>query len=147
MRRAALLISVLAAACSAPMDEPAPMMVPDTNWSATISANPGFGNVRGEAMARSSGGGTGVSIAFAEATRTGGTVRPWHIHLGRCESNGAIVGDPNAYSPLRPGSNGTANSSATISTPLMRGGSYYINVHESPSNLATIIACGNLNPR
>lgn len=145
MRRAALMISLLAMACSMPMSEPAPM-VPDTNWSATLSSNPGFSGVKGEVVARSSGGGTGVSIAFAEATRTSGTVRPWHIHAGRCESNGAIVGDPNAYSALRPGSNGTANSSATISTPLMRGNRYYINVHESPSNLGTIIACGNLNP-
>src|SRR5688572_9909618 len=86
---------------------------PLTDWSGTVSGNSGFAGAGANATARSSGGATTVSVAFREATDMTGTVRPWHVHYGRCGDDQGIVGDAGAYSPLRPGPDGTATVSAT----------------------------------
>ena len=80
------------------------------------------------------------------ANATPGGEHPWHVHVGRCGSNGAIVGDAAAYRPLKVGGNGRAEATARLSLPLPRSGEFYINVHASATNLGTIIACGNLAP-
>ena len=80
------------------------------------------------------------------ANATPGGEHPWHVHVGRCGSNGSIVGDASAYRPLKVGGNGRAEAAATLNLPLPRSGEFYINVHASASNLGTIIACGNLAP-
>ena len=100
--------------------------------------------------------GTGWMAADEDAaqTRAGATLanatpggeHPWHVHVGRCGSNGAIVGDAAAYRPLKVGGNGRAEATAKLDLPLPRSGEFYINVHASASNLGTIIACGNLAP-
>lgn len=84
----------------------------------------------------------GVSLQNA----TPGGEHPWHVHVGRCGSNGSIVGDPSSYRPLKVGGNGRAEQTATLNLPLPRSGEYYINVHASATNLGTVIACGNLAP-
>lgn len=80
------------------------------------------------------------------ANATPGGEHPWHVHVGRCGSNGAIVGEASSYRPLKIGGNGRAEANATLDLPLPRSGEYYINVHASATNLGTIIACGNLAP-
>jgi len=100
--------------------------------------------------------GTGWMMADAtpEGTRAGITIsnatpggeHPWHIHVGRCGSNGTIFGDAKAYRPLKIGGSGKAEAVARLTVPLPRSGEYYINVHASAANLGTIIACGNLAP-
>jgi hypothetical protein len=77
---------------------------------------------------------------------TPGGEHPWHVHVGRCGSNGSIVGEASAYRPLKVGGNGRAEASATLNMPLPRSGEFYVNVHASAANLGTIIACGNLAP-
>ena len=142
-----LLSTVLFLACAAaPIDEITTARPTVTNWSGTLRANPGFEGARGTAKAASSAGGTSVSIGFAEGTRGGGTVRPWHLHSGRCGSNGPIVGDPNAYAPLRPDTEGTATGNATIRIPMQQGSEYFVNVHKSAAELQVIVACANLTP-
>ncbi|HEU4828093.1 MAG TPA: hypothetical protein VFT04_02755 [Gemmatimonadales bacterium] len=80
------------------------------------------------------------------ANATPGGEHPWHVHVGRCGSNGAIVGGASSYRPLKVGRNGRAEATATLDLALPRSGEYYINVHASAANLGTIIACGNLAP-
>ena len=82
----------------------------------------------------------GASLSNA----TPGGEHPWHVHVGRCGSNGAIVGDASAYRPLKVGGNGRAEATAELNLPLPRSGEFYVNVHASATNLGTIIACGNL---
>jgi hypothetical protein len=84
----------------------------------------------------------GVTLANA----TPGGEHPWHVHVGRCGSNGSIVGDASEYRPLKVGGNGRAEATATLDIPLPRSGEFYVNVHASAANLGTIIACGNLAP-
>lgn len=89
--------------------------------------------------------GTSTSRADIEVTNaTPGGVHPWHLHYGRCGSNGAIVGDPAAYELLTINGDGKSAAKAMLSIPLPRGGEYYVNVHAAQSNMGTIIACGNL---
>lgn len=138
LERIALLVSVtlLAACATAP---------PATNWSATASANPGFTGAGANVTAVSSGRGTSVAVAFREASGMSGTVRPWHVHYGTCGNDQGIVGDANLYTPLRPASDGTATTTAMIPMALSADRSYFINIHKSPSELSTIVACGQLS--
>jgi hypothetical protein len=83
-----------------------------------------------------------VSIVGAQP----GSTHPWHVHDGKCtDASPPIVGDPTAYPPLVVGSNGTATATAHISVKLNEARNYIINVHASPTNLATIVACGDYN--
>jgi hypothetical protein len=41
---------------------------------------------------------------------------------------------------------GKATATADLPVAMPMSGQYYINVHASASNMATIIACGNLAP-
>lgn len=73
-----------------------------------------------------------------------GAVRPWHVHVGSCEKSGPIFADRNAYTPLTVKSDGTASSKSTQTIALPETGSYYVNIHESASNMGKIVACGDL---
>ena len=116
-----------------------------TDWTARATAGTGFAGAGANAVARSGAGGTNVTVAFREAHGMSGTVRPWHVHYGTCGNDQGIVGDASLYSPLNPGADGTATVSATIPMSLSADRSYFINIHKSPSELQTIVACGQLN--
>jgi hypothetical protein len=73
-----------------------------------------------------------------------GGIYPWHVHLGSCGNDQGIVGPANAYPPVAVGADGMGRVLATIPTGLDRSGQYMVNVHKSPQDLGTIVACGNL---
>jgi hypothetical protein len=75
-----------------------------------------------------------------------GGLHPWHIHRGRCGSDQGILGPPDAYRLLKVESSGRANSTATLTVPFPKTGDFFVNVHASPKNMRTIVACGNLAP-
>src|SRR5687767_9283845 len=138
MKRTSLVALVMIfAACATMPPQP-------TDWSGMASGSSGFAGAGANATARSTAGGTTVSVAFREARGMTGTVRPWHVHYGSCGNDQGIVGDAGAYTPLRPGSDGTATVSATLSMPLDPARSYFVNIHKSPTELQTIVACGAL---
>lgn len=117
-------------------------MEEEATWSANLQGQEGFEAISGEAMATVRDGQTEVQ-ASVEGAPEGGT-HPWHIHEGTCESGGGIVGDAGAYPALEIGEDGTAQASATINVELEEGQSYHVNVHASPDDLGTIVACGDL---
>lgn len=93
--------------------------------------------------------GTSAGTTVATVSLTGakpGAVYPWHVHVGKCgmTPGGKVWGDPSAYKPLTAGSDGTAKGTATISMAVPVSGDYYVNIHASPSDMATIVSCGNL---
>jgi hypothetical protein len=107
-----------------------------------IAANAGF-EVEGDADVEGlEQGGTRVDIDIQGAASN--SMLPWHLHEGACGSGGAIVGDPAAYAPLAVGADGTASSETNIDVTLSPGTDYHLNVHKSPSEMETIIACGDL---
>ena len=83
-----------------------------------------------------------VSIANASP----GGRHPWHVHRGQCGTDQGILGPADAYPILKVGGNGEAEGDADLPIPLPRAGQYFVNVHASPSNMGTIVACGNLAP-
>ena len=110
------------------------------------------GNVTGRDMYSAV---TGTVRAAVEGANTTATIRltglqpgahhPWHIHEGTCETGGPIYGDPNAYTPLHVGNEGSAEGTARlINLKLNEARKYHANVHLSASNMGTIIACGNV---
>ncbi|MBW3552730.1 MAG: hypothetical protein KY466_04420 [Gemmatimonadetes bacterium] len=111
------------------------------DWEGQLSPQNNSGIV-GAVAARSAVATTGVSLSIAGATS--GARHPWHIHRGTCGSGGAIVGDAGAYPVLQVGANGQASASADLNVALSEDGQYYINVHRSPQDLGTIVACGAL---
>lgn len=93
--------------------------------------------------------GTSAGTTVATVSLTGakaGAVYPWHVHVGKCgmTPGGKVWGDASAYKPLTAGSDGTAKGTATISMAVPMSGDYYVNIHASASDMATIVSCGNL---
>lgn len=153
MRIGTLAIAfLLTAACSrtvkvetaggkADVDVQAPN-VPET-YSATISA------VGGSTVTGTASGTTGNDVTNVTVNITGGTAGstyPWHIHDGKCTDSGPpVVGAATAYPALVVGSDGRATATAQIAVGLNEAKNYIINIHASPTNLATIVACGDFN--
>jgi hypothetical protein len=71
-------------------------------------------------------------------------VRPWHVHVGTCESGGPILGDDAAYSRLTIGSDGTTAANVALRMPLDTREAYYVDVHFSDLEFNRIVACGDL---
>jgi hypothetical protein len=112
------------------------------DWSSNISPVGSF-RVRGTAKAQSVGVGTGVTISIEGAAHH--AQHPWHVHRGVCGDNGPIVGSAGDYPTLSVNMEGRASANASIGTALNEHDSYYVNVHNSPTDLGTIVGCGKLN--
>lgn len=112
------------------------------DWDGSLTPQTGYA-VTGAFKAFVKDGRTNVTVNIQNATS--GQRLPWHIHEGSCGNDRGIVGDPGAYAPLMVGSNGAAVGSANIGVSLDEAKDYMINVHASPTNLQTIVACGDLD--
>lgn len=111
-------------------------------WNATLSPVGGSG-VSGTATAGDMNDATHATISISGA-RSGG-VHPWHIHEGRCgDASPPVVGPASSYPPLNVGAGGSATAQAHVPVELNEAKSYIVNVHASPANMATIVACGAL---
>lgn len=114
-----------------------------TQWTATLAPQNGS-NVQGTVSVKP---GASTDQTLAAVTITGapaGGVHPWHIHAGKCGDNGPIVGPASAYPNLQADANGTATVNATLPIVTPAGGDFSVNVHLSPAEMGTIVACGNL---
>jgi hypothetical protein len=144
MRRlwiAALLVSAACASGGSKSDDGDAISDRVGDWDASLSAV-GNSGVTATVGAQSVGVGTGVRISLRGATPN--EHHPWHVHRGQCGDNGPIVGSANDYPALHVGTDGTASANATIGVALVEETPYYVNVHRSPTDLGTIIACGRL---
>jgi hypothetical protein len=113
-------------------------------WKANITGRSMWTGASGTATARVEGNNTLVTLVLA-GLPAGGPY-PWHVHDGTCETGGPIVGDPTAYPPLMVGADGRAEANARLlGLKLNEAKKYHVNVHRSPTDLATIIACGQLD--
>jgi Cu/Zn superoxide dismutase len=114
----------------------------DPRWQATLESRTGFEGVGGTAFVTTTATASTATVNLTGATAGG--IHPWHIHTGTCASGGPILGDATAYAALQPASNGQDARTATIDVVLQTTQSYFINVHASPQDLGTIVACGDL---
>jgi len=121
------------------------MMAPaaGARWNATLMSMAGT-QVTGtaSAMAGSSAGTTMAEITISGAPANG--EHPWHIHSGTCAGGGDIVGPATDYTPIKADASGNGTSMATVNIAAPTSGEFHVNVHMSPSDLKTIVACGDL---
>ncbi|MES3035364.1 MAG: hypothetical protein V4813_15300 [Gemmatimonadota bacterium] len=112
-------------------------------WTTTLEPRGGT-NVRGTASvsAGASQGTTTAEVAINGAPKDG--THPWHVHAGTCAASGAIVGPAADYPALKADSSGTATATATVNVAPPTSGDYHVNVHLSPTEMGTIVACGDL---
>ncbi|MGH7662793.1 MAG: hypothetical protein ACRENI_00620 [Gemmatimonadaceae bacterium] len=113
------------------------------DWNATLSGQGMGSGITGSSRALVADGMTTVRINIMGATP--GASHPWHVHDGACNSGGGIVGPASAYGSLRVGDDGRAADDAELSLQLDEAKDYHVNVHASSMNMATIIACGDLD--
>jgi hypothetical protein len=114
------------------------------NWKGTLAGRADWTGTSGTATARVEGDNT-LSTIVLTGLPAGGPY-PWHVHDGTCETGGPVVGEATAYPPLMVGADGRAEASARLlGLKLNEAKKYHVNVHRSPTDLPTIIACGDLD--
>jgi Cu-Zn family superoxide dismutase len=91
-----------------------------------------------------SAGAASFTATIEVAGDEGGAVRPWHVHHGTCAQGGEVVGGGAHYPALNVASGGAAAASASVPTTLDPSAQYHVNIHRSPSEMGTVIACGEL---
>lgn len=113
------------------------------DWSARLSGMGTYSMVSGTATAKVAEGRTDATV-----TLTGGTpgqVHPWAIHEGKCSAMGMMVGTMSAYPDITIGANGNGQANVQLNARLDEAKDYSVAVHASHANMATIIACGDLD--
>jgi hypothetical protein len=118
-------------------------------WNASLATPSGLAGavqIHGTGyVARDPSGSSKAVIHINNATAGG--VHPWSVRAGLCgDSNNPVLGDLSAYKNLNVDKDGAAQSGALLSVPFPTSGSYSLEVRASPSNMGTVIACGNLAP-
>jgi hypothetical protein len=121
-----------------------------TRWNGTLATPPELGgvtDVRGLAWMAADPKDQNQTQAHAEISNAvPGGRHPWHVHRGQCGSDQGVFGPGDSYKPLEVADNGRASETAVLPVALPRNGSYFVAVHASSRNMATILACGNLAP-
>ncbi|SOD03262.1 hypothetical protein SAMN05216486_1099 [bacterium JGI 053] len=113
------------------------------DWSGTLSPVGGSG-VSGTARGTSGHDMTMVTVSVTGAQP--GARLPWHVHEGRCgQGSPPIVGPASAYPVMTVGADGRATAQAHLNMDLNEAKSYIVNVHASPTNLGTIVSCGDFD--
>ena len=115
----------------------------DHEWKATLAPSSGS-NITGKAEVEGekSDKMTEAEISIEGATK--GAELPWHVHTGKCGSQGSIVGAATAYPLLKVKDDGKAKAEAKLQMPVPTSGDYHVNVHKSSAEMGTIVACGDL---
>lgn len=123
--------------------------VAGSQWNATLSspaAMAGVVQMTGTASMTPSADSTRTIITINLANASPGGVHPWEVRSGECGSTARATtfGSRDAYESLEVDSNGRANSTVTIDSPIPTTGRYSAVIHASAENDQTIVACGNL---
>jgi hypothetical protein len=112
-------------------------------WKGTINAV-GTSGVNGTASGTTGHDMTHVTVSISGALPN--ATLPWHIHDGKCTDPSApVVGNASDYPPLVVGADGRATATAHLNIKLNEARNYIINTHASPTNMGTILACGDFN--
>lgn len=128
---------------AASADSTAMMAPAGVRWNTTLMSMAGT-KVTGTAsvMAGTAAGTTMAEVSISGAPANG--EHPWHIHSGTCATGGDVVGPAADYTPIKADASGNGTSMATVNIAAPTSGDFHVNVHMSPSDMKTIVACGDL---
>jgi hypothetical protein len=115
----------------------------DHEWKAVLAPASGS-NITGTAEVEEEDKGKTTEAEISIKGATAGAELPWHVHVGKCGSKGAVVGAGSAYPALKVKEDGSAKAEAKLDIPAPTSGEYYVNVHKSATDLKTIVSCGDL---
>lgn len=115
----------------------------DHEWKAVLAPSSGS-NITGTAEVEGKDKDKHTEAEISIKGATAGAELPWHVHQGKCGSNGAVVGAGTAYPVLKVKEDGTAKAEAKLDVEAPTSGEYYVNVHKSAAEPKTIVACGDL---
>lgn len=130
---AAIAVAAVAALPAAAMDN---MMTGGHQVTIPLAAQNGSGE-SGKAMLKDSKAGLVVTVSLTGAPAT---AQPAHIHKGTCAKL-----DPKPQYPLKSVVGGTSTTTIpglTLANVMMSP--HAVNVHKSPTQIATYVACGNI---
>jgi hypothetical protein len=107
---------------------------------------PRAGSVSGEVSVSPTDRAGQFRVALTLRGSAPGQQHPWHVHRGRCDAEGPIVGSTIAYPVLQIRGDGNVDLNRTIDASLDPAAAYYVDVHASRANMDLIIACADLLP-
>lgn len=113
------------------------------HWMGTITGKDGAATT-GMVMMMAGKDAATTEVTVQLKGETVSVVRPWHIHTGSCAKGGGVFGGGKSYTPITIDDKGNGSSKATLAVALPDSGSYYVNIHESGTNMGKIVACGDL---
>ena len=152
MRKMLLLCALALSACVRTARDPATGAVDvdiesptksGEDWSARLSGMGSYAMMSGSASAKVAEGRTDATVTLTGGTS--GQVHPWAIHEGKCSALGMMVGTMSAYPDITIGANGNGQANVQLNARLDEAKDYAVAVHASHSNMATVIACGDLD--
>lgn len=115
------------------------------HWTGTLTVPSGMGSaleLHGRASLLRDGPQSGVAtVTISNAIPHG--FHPWEVYRGQCGHDAHLIGALSAYPWLSVKDDGTASATATLASERWTG-DYHVNVNASPTDQATIIACGNV---
>ncbi|MGH7626639.1 MAG: hypothetical protein ACREOJ_15160 [Gemmatimonadaceae bacterium] len=120
-----------------------------STWHATLSSPSdltGAMQVSGRASMAPGSNHDQTIVSLTLSNATPGGVHPWEIHHGQCATDAGIIGQANAYAPIKIENDGTGSASATLPLVTPDSGSYFIAVRASTANPGLVVACGNFAP-
>ena len=136
----ALVLSAAIAACGgggSALDR-API---EAAWTADITAVGEHGH-SGFATVTVLAEGTTLANVTLSGGSAGGT-HPWVLQEGTCDSEGPVIGSPEAYPILRPNELGNASATITLDRALTADQDYALRIFQSPDD-ETLVGCGDL---
>lgn len=113
------------------------------DWSGMVMGK-GDSKIHGTVTMKEGKDATTSEVTLKLTGDAASTARPWHVHMGSCAKAGGVFGGGKSYTPIAGDAKGSGESKATLAVALPDTGSYYVNIHESATTMATIVACGDL---
>lgn len=150
MRNARILFAValasIAGGCVYRAGTPDTNLAPGAQWTATIVPTT-VSAIHGTVTFIRTEPPTQTRVIFALSDGTTNAVLPWHVHYGVCGNDKLIVGAPSNYPPLVIDQAGRLRAVALLPVELTPKSTYVIHLHESPTQMHSVIACAVLVPQ
>lgn len=139
MRLNTLATTTLLLAVSAPL---ASALTRRAEWTGMIMGL-GTSKIHGTATMRPGKEPSTTEVTLSTTGDEAGKTRPWHVHIGSCANATGVLGGPKLYTPVVSDAKGASKTTVTVAVPMPESGTFSINFHESPTTMATYVACGD----